>query len=159
MYLKTTILCIYNFLILYRCLFGVFFFPLYPAPANLNSWIRPWFAGILIIKKNSCVIDQIHLLALYACLQLNSTLFQSSQRSVKLVLSGFLVTSFQYIYTIYKRISLFQLDFFYGSKISSLMKGNFIQKWGHKMSNNKLHFEFKKRIPKIQDFFPFTFKK
>ena len=29
------------------------------------------------------------------------------------------------------------------------MKGNLIQKLGHKMSNNKLHFEFKKRIPKI----------
>ena len=75
MYLKTTILCIYNFLILYRCLFGVFFFSLYSTPANLNSWVHPRFAGILIIKKNSCVIDQVHLLALYAYLQLNSTLF------------------------------------------------------------------------------------
>ena len=27
------------------------------------------------------------------------------------------------------------------------------------MSNNKFHFKFKKRTPKIQDFFPFTFKK
>ena len=28
------------------------------------------------------------------------------------------------------------------------------------MSNKKFHFEFKKRIPKLQDFFfPFTFKK
>ena len=27
------------------------------------------------------------------------------------------------------------------------------------MSNNKFHFEFEKRIPKIQDFFPFMFKK
>ena len=36
-YLETTILSIYNFLILYKCLFGFFFFPLYTsAPTNLK---------------------------------------------------------------------------------------------------------------------------
>ena len=40
MYLKITILCIYKFLILYGCLFGVFFF-FYSDPANLKSWVHP----------------------------------------------------------------------------------------------------------------------
>ena len=36
MYLKTTILCIYNFLILYECLFEVFFFLYTLALASLK---------------------------------------------------------------------------------------------------------------------------
>ena len=38
------ILYIYNFIILYGCLFGVFFFFFFflytPAPANLKSWVQ-----------------------------------------------------------------------------------------------------------------------
>ena len=40
-YLKTTILYIYNFLILYECLFRIFFFSLYSSLASLKSWVRP----------------------------------------------------------------------------------------------------------------------
>ena len=44
MYLETTILSIYNFLILYGCLFGVFFFFFFlytPASTSLKSQVRP----------------------------------------------------------------------------------------------------------------------
>ena len=46
MYLEITILCIYNFLILYGCLFEIFFFFFFfntPAPATLKSQVRHWF--------------------------------------------------------------------------------------------------------------------
>ena len=45
MYLETTILCIYNFLVLYEFLFGAFFFFFFLytlASPSLKSWIRPW---------------------------------------------------------------------------------------------------------------------
>ena len=51
MYLETTILCIYNFLILYGCLFRVFLFSFFfsflytPVTASLKSWIRPCVEG------------------------------------------------------------------------------------------------------------------
>ena len=41
MYLEITILSIYNFLILYECLFGFFFFFYTLAPASFKSWPIP----------------------------------------------------------------------------------------------------------------------
>ena len=50
MYLKTTILCIYEFLILYKCLFGVFFSFYTLASASLKFWVRPcWYVILFFI--------------------------------------------------------------------------------------------------------------
>ena len=40
-----------------------------------------------------------------------------------------------------------------------MMKGNFIQKQDHKCQITNFYFEFKKKTPKIQDFFPSRLKK
>ena len=57
MYLEITILCIYNFLILYGYLFGFFF--LYTlAPICLKSWVRPWNRLTYREQYKSCTWDQ-----------------------------------------------------------------------------------------------------
>ena len=47
MYLEIIILYIYNSLILYGCLFGVFFFLYTPALASLKSWVCPYFKAFI----------------------------------------------------------------------------------------------------------------
>ena len=60
MYLKTTILCIYNFLILYRCLFD-FFFSYILAPCSVKSWVRPCLLRIILdyLKFKHLINDMI----------------------------------------------------------------------------------------------------
>ena len=44
MYFETTILSIYNFLILYGCLFEVLYIYIYILVSiDLKSWIHPWY--------------------------------------------------------------------------------------------------------------------
>ena len=51
MYLKTTILCIYNFLILYGYLLGgFFFFFLTLVPASLKFWVHLFPGGIFLYQ-------------------------------------------------------------------------------------------------------------
>ena len=61
MYLEIIILCIYNFLILYRCLFGVFFHHTL-ALASLKFWLHPLLSTHLILLLEWNFLMQILIL-------------------------------------------------------------------------------------------------
>ena len=63
MYLEIIILYIYNSLILYGCLFGVFFFLYTPALASLKSWVCPYFKAFINFSffkfRKSCYLHHL----------------------------------------------------------------------------------------------------